>query len=114
MSETPSASRGLKGRDLITVGIFTALYFVINFLFMLLSGLHPYLLGIHARHRRPVRRHPVHARLREGAKVRDQSLIIGMVPSLIYFITGMFTPPHPRPHARFVRRRRDHPCRDAL
>ena len=43
MSGTPSASRGLKGRDLITVGIFTALYFVINFLFMLLGGLHPYL-----------------------------------------------------------------------
>lgn len=33
----------LKGRDLITIGIFSALYFVINFAFMLLSGLHPLL-----------------------------------------------------------------------
>lgn len=36
-------SRILKGRDLITVGIFTALYFAVNFVCMLLSGLHPYL-----------------------------------------------------------------------
>lgn len=91
MSETPSASRGLKGRDLITVGIFTALYFVINFLFMLLSGLHPYLWVFM----------PAIDALFAGipfmlacAKVSKFGtvLIIGMVPSLIYFITGMFTP----------------------
>ena len=91
MSETPSASRGLKGRDLITVGIFTALYFVINFLFMLLSGLHPYLWVFM----------PAIDALFGGipfmlacAKVPKFGtvLIIGMVPSLIYFITGMFTP----------------------
>lgn len=33
----------LKGRELITIGIFSAIYFVINFAFMLLSGLHPVL-----------------------------------------------------------------------
>ena len=91
MSETSSASRGLKGRDLITVGIFTALYFVINFLFMLLSGLHPYLWVFM----------PAIDALFAGipfmlacAKVPKFGtvLIIGMVPSLIYFITGMFTP----------------------
>ncbi|OUN48120.1 hypothetical protein B5G20_00830 [Collinsella sp. An7] len=91
MSETHSASRGLKGRDLITVGIFTALYFVINFLFMLLSGLHPYLWVFM----------PAIDALFAGipfmlacAKVPKFGtvLIIGMVPSLIYFITGMFTP----------------------
>lgn len=91
MSETPSASRGLKGRDLITVGIFTALYFVVNFLFMLLSGLHPYLWVFM----------PAIDALFAGipfmlacAKVPKFGtvLIIGMVPSLIYFITGMFTP----------------------
>ena len=91
MSETPSASRGLKGRDLITVGIFTALYFVINFLFMLLSGLHPYLWVFM----------PAIDALFAGipfmlacAKVPKFGtvLIIGMVPSLIYFITGRFTP----------------------
>lgn len=91
MSGTPSASRGLKGRDLITVGIFTALYFVVNFLFMLLSGLHPYLWVFM----------PAIDALFAGipfmlacAKVPKFGtvLIIGMVPSLIYFITGMFTP----------------------
>lgn len=91
MSGTHSASRGLKGRDLITVGIFTALYFVINFLFMLISGLHPYLWVFM----------PAIDALFAGipfmlacAKVPKFGtvLIIGMVPSLIYFITGMFTP----------------------
>ena len=91
MSGTPSASRGLKGRDLITVGIFTALYFVINLLFMLFGGLHPYLWVFM----------PAIDALFAGipfmlacAKVPKFGtvLIIGMVPSLVYFITGMFTP----------------------
>ena len=30
----------LKGKDLITIGIFSAIYFVINFAFMLLGGIH--------------------------------------------------------------------------
>ena len=29
----------LKGKDLITIGIFSAIYFVINFAFMLMGGL---------------------------------------------------------------------------
>lgn len=31
----------LKGKDLITIGIFSAIYFVINFIFMLAGGLRP-------------------------------------------------------------------------
>lgn len=42
MSNTKN-SKALKGKDLITIGIFSAIYFVINFVFMLLSGLHPIL-----------------------------------------------------------------------
>lgn len=42
MSET-NKRKMLKGKDLITVGIFSALYFVINFAFMLISGFHPML-----------------------------------------------------------------------
>ena len=34
-------NKKLKGKDVITIGIFTAIYFVINFGFMLLGGLHP-------------------------------------------------------------------------
>lgn len=39
MSE-PMKRRGMGGKDVITVGIFSAIYFVINFAFMLLGGLH--------------------------------------------------------------------------
>ena len=35
--------KGMTGKDIITVGIFSAIYFVINFAFMILSGLHPLL-----------------------------------------------------------------------
>lgn len=34
-------SKTLKGKDLITIGIFSAIYFVLNFICMLVSGLHP-------------------------------------------------------------------------
>ena len=37
MSE-PMKRRGMGGKDVITVGIFSAIYFVINFAFMLLAG----------------------------------------------------------------------------
>lgn len=83
--------RGLKGRDLVTVGIFTALYLVVNFACMLLSGLHPYLWVFM----------PALDGLLAGipfmlacAKVPKfgTALIMGMVPSLLYFVTGMFTP----------------------
>ena len=37
MSE-PIKRRGMSGKDVITVGIFSAIYFVINFAFMLLGG----------------------------------------------------------------------------
>ena len=35
--------KGMTGKDIITVGIFSAIYFVINFAFMLLGGIHPVL-----------------------------------------------------------------------
>ena len=40
MSEV-STDKKLKGKDLITIGIFSAIYFVINFAFMLMGGIHP-------------------------------------------------------------------------
>ena len=91
MSGTPSASRGLKGRDLITVGIFTALYFVINFLFMLLGGLHPYLWVFMPAIDALFAGIPFMLACAKAPKF-GTVLIIGMVPSLVYFITGTFTP----------------------
>ena len=91
-SDTVSSKpRALKGRDLITIGIFTALYFVVNFACMLVSGLHPYLWVFM----------PALDALLAGipfmlacAKVPKFGtvLVMGMVPSLVYFVTGMFTP----------------------
>ena len=40
-STTPSTDLGLKGRDLITIGIFTALYFALTMIPMFVSGIHP-------------------------------------------------------------------------
>lgn len=80
----------LKGRDLITIGIFSALYFVINFVFMLASGLHPLLWILM----------PGLIALFAGipfllmcAKVQKPGavLLMGLITGLIYFATGQFT-----------------------
>lgn len=80
----------LKGRDLITAGIFSALYFVINFAFMLLSGLHPLLWILM----------PGLIAIFAGipfllmcAKVQKPGavLMMGLITGLIYFATGQFT-----------------------
>ncbi len=80
----------LKGKDLITVGIFSAIYFVINFAFMLLSGLNPMLWILM----------PGLIALFSGipfmlmcAKVQKPLavLLMGIITGLIYFVTGQFT-----------------------
>ncbi|WP_444642986.1 MptD family putative ECF transporter S component [Caproiciproducens sp. R1] len=83
-------NRGLTGKDLITVGIFSALYFVINFIFMLLGGLHPLIWILM----------PGFIALFSGipfmlmcAKVQKSwaVLLMGIITGLIYFVTGQFT-----------------------
>jgi len=83
-------NRGLTGKDLITVGIFSALYFVINFIFMLLGGLHPLIWILM----------PGFIALFSGipfmlmcAKVQKPwaVLLMGIITGLIYFVTGQFT-----------------------
>ena len=80
----------LKGRDLITVGIFSAIYFVINFIFMLMSGFHP-IIWIFM---------PALIALFTGvpfmlmcAKVQKPGAVIlmGLIAGLLYFVTGQFT-----------------------
>ena len=79
----------LKGRDLITIGIFSAIYFVINFAFMLL-GMIPIMWILM----------PALIALFTGvpfmlmcAKVQKPGAVIlmGLITGLIYFITGQFT-----------------------
>lgn len=91
MQTTQAAtSRKLKGKDLITIGIFSAIYFVINFIFMLLGGLHPLMWILM----------PGFIALFTGvpymilaSKVQKPGaiFIMGLITGLIYFVTGMFT-----------------------
>ncbi len=85
-----SSGGSLKGKDLITIGIFSAIYFVINFIFMLMGGLHPILWILM----------PGFIALFTGvpfmlmcSKVQKMGaiLLMGVITGLIYFITGMFT-----------------------
>ena len=82
--------RGMSGKDVITVGIFSAIYFVINFAFMLLGGLHPLLWILM----------PGFIALFTGipylmmcAKVQKVGsvLLMGLITGLIYYVTGQFT-----------------------
>ena len=89
MSNTKNG-KALKGKDLITIGIFSAIYFVINFAFMLLGGLHPMMWILR----------PAFIALFSGipfmlmcAKVQKPGavLLMGLITGLIYFVTGQFT-----------------------
>ncbi len=89
MSQTLSKGK-LKGKDLITIGIFSAIYFVINFIFMNMGGLHPLMWILM----------PGFIALFTGipfmlmcSKVQKMGavLIMGFITALIYFATGMFT-----------------------
>jgi energy-coupling factor transport system substrate-specific component len=84
------ANKTLTGKDLITIGIFTAIYFIINFIFMLSSGLSPVIWVLM----------PGLIALFSGvpfmimtSKVQKLGavFIMGIIVGLFYFITGQFT-----------------------
>lgn len=84
------SQKALKGKDLISIGIFSAIYFVINFIFMLLGGLHPLMWILM----------PGLIALFTGipfmlmcAKVQKFGavLIMGIITGLLYYVTGQFT-----------------------
>jgi energy-coupling factor transport system substrate-specific component len=88
--QTSITTRKLKGKDLITIGIFSAIYFVINFIFMLSAGIHPILWVLM----------PGTIALFTGipymlmaAKVQKPgaAFLMGLITGLIYFATGQFT-----------------------
>lgn len=85
-----TTGRGLTGKDIITVGIFSAIYFVINFVFMLLSGLHPLLWVLMPGLIAVFTGIPF---LMMCAKVQKTGavLLMGLITALIYFVTGQFT-----------------------
>lgn len=80
----------LRGKDLITIGIFSAIYFVLNFICMLLSGLHPLVWILMPMNIAIVTGIPF---LLLCAKVQKFGavLIMGIITGLIYYVTGQFT-----------------------
>ena len=82
--------KGLKGKDLITIGIFSAIYFVINFAFMLLGGIHPVLWMLMPGFIAVFAGIPF---LLMAAKVQKPGAVflMGLITALIYFVTGQFT-----------------------
>ena len=82
--------KGLKGKDLITIGIFSAIYFVINFAFMLLGGIHPVLWMLMPGFFAVFAGIPF---MLMAAKVQKPGAVflMGLITALIYFVTGQFT-----------------------
>ena len=82
--------KGLKGKDLITIGIFSAIYFVINFAFMLLGGIHPVLWMLMPGFIAVFAGIPF---MLMAAKVQKLGAVflMGLITALIYFVTGQFT-----------------------
>ncbi|HEY0186637.1 MAG TPA: MptD family putative ECF transporter S component [Cellulomonas sp.] len=81
----------LRGRDFINIGIFSAIYFVLNFVFMLAGGIHPIMWILM----------PALIALTTGIPfllmcVRVPKpgavIVMGLITGIIYFATGMFTP----------------------
>ena len=89
MSEV-STDKKLKGKDLITIGIFSAIYFVINFAFMLLGGIHPVLWILMPGFIAVFAGIPF---MLMAAKVQKLGAVflMGLITALIYFATGQFT-----------------------
>lgn len=89
MSEV-STNKKLKGKDLITIGIFSAIYFVINFAFMLLGGIHPVLWMLMPGFIAVFAGIPFMLMV---AKVQKPGAVflMGLITALIYFATGQFT-----------------------
>lgn len=85
-----SADRKLKGKDLITIGIFSAIYFVINFIFMLMGGIHPVIWMLMPGNIAVFAGIPF---MLMAAKVQKPGAVflMGLITGLIYFATGQFT-----------------------
>lgn len=80
----------MKGKDLITIGIFSAIYFVINFMFMLLSGFSPYIWILMPGLIAIFTGIPYMIMISKVQKF-GAIFIMGLITGLLYFITGQFT-----------------------
>lgn len=85
-----STDKKLKGKDLITIGIFSAIYFVINFAFMLLGGIHPVLWILMPGFIAVFAGIPFMLMATKVQKL-GAVFLMGLITALIYFATGQFT-----------------------
>jgi energy-coupling factor transport system substrate-specific component len=88
MTESGSKSKSLKGSDLITIGIFTAIYFVVGFIPNMLGGLHPWIWILSPAIAGILGATPfmiLAARVKKPFAI----LIMGGIIALIWFMTGM-------------------------
>lgn len=83
-------SKKLKGKDLITIGIFSAIYFVINFIFMILSGINPILWMLMPALIAVFAGIPFMLMITRVQKPGG-IFLMGLITALIYFATGQFT-----------------------
>lgn len=89
MSEV-STDKRLKGKDLITIGIFSAIYFVINFAFMLMGGIHPVFWILMPGFIAVFAGIPFILMVTKVQKL-GAVFLMGFITALIYFATGQFT-----------------------
>ena len=85
-----STNKKLKGKDLITIGIFSAIYFVINFAFMLMGGIHPVLWMLMPGFIAVFAGIPFMLMVAKVQKL-GAVFLMGLITALIYFATGQFT-----------------------
>lgn len=85
-----STNKKLQGKDLITIGIFSSIYFVINFAFMIMGGIHPVLWMLMPGFIAVFAGIPFMLMV---AKVQKPGAVflMGLITALIYFATGQFT-----------------------
>ncbi|RDY22072.1 MptD family putative ECF transporter S component [Criibacterium bergeronii] len=83
-------NKKLKGKDVITIGIFTAIYFAINFGFMLLGGLHPLMWVLMPGFIALVGSIPYMIMVQKVKKT-GAVIIMGVIVAIIYYLTGQFS-----------------------
>ena len=83
-------NKKLKGKDVITIGIFTAIYFAINFGFMLLGGLHPLMWILMPGFIALVGSIPYMIMVQKVKKT-GAVIIMGAIVAIIYYLTGQFS-----------------------
>lgn len=80
----------LQIKDLVTIGIFSAIYFIINFIVMICGGITP-LIWIFMPPILSVLCGVIYMLLMEKVQKTGAILIMGLITGLIYFATGQFT-----------------------